>query len=69
MSREILEFEVVVVGAGPSGLAAACRLAQLARQDGREPSVCIIEKGATIGAHIVSGAVFEPRALAELFPD
>src|SRR4029077_1726245 len=69
VSRETLEFDVVIVGAGPAGLAAACRLGQLARAGGREPSVCIVEKGAAVGAHIVSGAVFDPRALAELFPD
>ena len=69
MSREILEFDVVIVGAGPAGLATACRLGQLARAEGREPSVCIVEKGAAVGAHIVSGAVFDTRALAELFPD
>jgi electron-transferring-flavoprotein dehydrogenase len=69
MSRESIEFDVVIVGAGPAGLAAACRLGQLAHAAGRELSVAVLEKGNAIGAHIVSGAVFEPRALEELFPD
>jgi electron-transferring-flavoprotein dehydrogenase len=69
MSREKLEFDVVIVGAGPAGLAAACRLGQLARAAGRELTVAVVEKGAAVGAHILSGAVIEPRALAELFPD
>jgi len=64
-----MEFDVIVVGAGPAGLATACRLGQLARAAQRELSVCVVEKGAAIGAHIVSGAVLEPRALFELFPD
>jgi electron-transferring-flavoprotein dehydrogenase len=64
-----MEFDVVVVGAGPAGLAAACRLGQLARAADRELSVGVVEKGAAVGAHIVSGAVLEPRALDELFPD
>ncbi|HEY7672497.1 MAG TPA: electron transfer flavoprotein-ubiquinone oxidoreductase [Gammaproteobacteria bacterium] len=67
--REVIEFDVVIVGAGPAGLAAACRLGQLAAARGTAPSVCIVEKGASVGAHILSGAVLEPRALAELFPD
>jgi electron-transferring-flavoprotein dehydrogenase len=68
-SRESMDFDVVVVGAGPAGLATACRLALLARDAGRELSIGVVEKGAAVGAHIVSGAVFEPRALDELFPD
>jgi electron-transferring-flavoprotein dehydrogenase len=64
-----MEFDVVVVGAGPAGLAAACRLGQLARVANRELAVGVVEKGAAVGAHIVSGAVLEPRALDELFPD
>ncbi len=69
MARESMSYDVVVVGGGPSGLAAAIRLKQLAAQGGRETSVCVIEKGAEIGAHILSGAVIEPRALNELIPD
>ncbi len=64
-----MDFDVVIVGAGPCGLAAACRLLQLARDAGAEVSVAVIEKGAEIGAHILSGAVLETTALDELFPD
>ena len=69
MEREFMEFDVVIVGAGPSGLSAACRLKQKAAEAGKEISVCVVEKGSEVGAHILSGAVFEPRALNELFPD
>ena len=67
--REAMDFDVVIVGAGPCGLSAACRLMQLASESDRELSVCVVEKGSEIGAHILSGAVFEPRPLHELFPD
>lgn len=69
MQREFMEVDVVIVGAGPAGLATACRLLQLAQQAEKEISVCVLEKGSEVGAHILSGAVFEPSALNELFPD
>ena len=69
MAREFMEFDVLIVGAGPAGLSAACKIRQLSEQTGQDVSVCVVEKGSEVGAHILSGAVFETRALDELFPD
>jgi len=67
--RESMRYDVVVVGAGPAGLATAIRLKQLCAEKGKDFSVCVVEKGSEVGAHILSGAVIDPRALAELFPE
>ena len=69
MEREKLEFDVLFVGAGPANLAGAIHLKKLAQQQGRDIEVCIIEKAESIGAHSLSGAVLDPKALIELMPD
>src|SRR3990167_9396634 len=67
--RESMEFDVLIIGAGPAGLAAAIRLADQAAIQQRPLTICVLEKGAYVGAHIISGAVFESSALTELIPD
>ncbi len=69
MTRESMDFDIIIVGAGPAGLSAAIRLAQLSEEHHLSLNICVLDKGAEVGAHILSGAVLEPRALNELIPD
>src|SRR5579862_6094844 len=69
MKRESMDFDIVIVGAGPAGLSASIRLAQLSQQHQFPLNICVIDKGEAVGSHILSGAVLEPRALHELLPD
>ena len=66
MERDVISYDVLIVGAGPAGLAASIRLKQLAQTSAREISVCVLEKGAAVGAHILSGAVIDPRGFVRL---
>ena len=67
--RESMDYDLVIVGGGPAGLSAAIKAKQIANASGKELSVCVLEKGSEIGAHILSGAVMDPKALSELFPN
>ena len=69
IQRESMEYDVVVVGAGPSGLSTAIKIKQLANKESKDISVCIVEKGSEVGAHILSGAVLDPSGLNKLIPD
>lgn len=69
MQRDVMNYDLLIIGAGPAGLGAAIRFKQLANEAGKELSVCVLEKAAEVGAQIISGAVIDPIALNELIPD